>query len=63
MKRLVVLAAACHGSAAPTVEVRVDRRIELVSIVERLAGAHAYTTGAPTAYTAEVDRAFGALAD
>ncbi len=43
-------------------DVHVDRRFELVSIVERLAGAAEYRT-ASTPYTAEVDAAFGAFAD
>ena len=59
----------CRSSApAPAAplhhsEVHVDRRVELISIVERLAGAPPYTAAASTPYVADVDRSFGSLAD
>ncbi len=40
----------------------VDRRVELISIVERLAGADEYKEAAPTAYVADVDRTFAPFA-
>ena len=43
-------------------EVRIDRRVELISIVERLSGAPEYRQAQPTAYLADVDRELGKLA-
>ena len=43
-------------------EVHVDRRVELISIVERLAGADEYRQGAETPYLADVDKTFAAFA-
>ncbi len=64
----LVLAIGCHSPSAPApaparTEIHVDRRVELVSIVERVAGASAYANVPPTAYTADVDRQFGTLAN
>jgi len=44
-------------------EVHVDRRIELVSIVMRLAGAEEYRMAPATGYVADVDRAFAPFAN
>jgi len=63
----VVLAVACKAkeSAAPpgpltptpaSSEVHVDRRVELVSIAFRLAGAAEYSQATPTDYTRDVDK-------
>ncbi|HEU5058773.1 MAG TPA: DUF4932 domain-containing protein [Kofleriaceae bacterium] len=61
------LAAGCHAEPAagppaakrsPALEVAVDRRVELVSILFRLAGAREYAQAAPTPYAAAVDRHF-----
>lgn len=51
---------AAHGRAS---EIRVDRRVELVSIAFRLAGADEYRRAARMPYTDDVDRAFAAFAD
>jgi hypothetical protein len=58
-------AAAAIGPAvqgAPRVEVRVDPRVELVTIAARLAGFDEYNrANAASPYSADVDRHFGAL--
>ena len=43
-------------------EVHVDRRVELISIVQRLSGASEYRQADPTSYVADVDRELGAFA-
>jgi hypothetical protein len=68
--RLVVAfaVAACRSPApAPaeakgSTEVAVDRRIELISIVERLAAVPPYTLAHDVRYVTEVDRTFAAFA-
>jgi hypothetical protein len=50
-----------HSAApapAPTLDVHVDPRVELLSIVLRLSGAPEYQTAGHTAYVADVDKAF-----
>ncbi|MGN6105353.1 MAG: DUF4932 domain-containing protein [Kofleriaceae bacterium] len=58
--------AAASSAEAPAsgaqLEVRVDRRIELLSIVHRLAGSPEYRRSPATAYVAAVDRAFAPFA-
>lgn len=44
-------------------DVRVDRRVELISIVERLAGGDEYRKSTPNPYVAEVDAAFAPFAE
>ncbi len=44
-------------------EVHVDRRVELISIVERLAGTEEYKQAPATAYVADVDRTFAPFAN
>jgi hypothetical protein len=56
----VVPVARAHNARAT--EVHVDRRVELISIVERLAGAEEYRR-TTTPYAAEVDAAFARFAD
>lgn len=46
-----------------TVSVRVDRRIELLSILHRLIGHQAYTSGPVTPYVKAVDAAFAPFAN
>ncbi|MDB4962414.1 MAG: hypothetical protein JWP01_2413 [Myxococcales bacterium] len=63
-----LLVNACKDTAAPpavttTTDVRVDRRVELVSILQRLTGHQAYTTAPMTPYVAAIDRTFGAFVD
>src|SRR5438132_9942592 len=69
---------ACNSSSSPptatgsavapkpaprTSEVHVDRRIELMSIVMRLAKAEEYTQAPPAPYVVDVDRVFAPFAD
>ena len=62
MGRIALLVlVACHRSAAPSVEVRIDRGIELAEIIAHVAGAPGYAQPAQTAYLADVDRTFGQL--
>src|SRR4051812_2452103 len=63
-------AAACHAAskeAAPATStapvVHVDRRVELLSILQRLAGAPELAGTPSTKYVADVDAHFGALRD
>ena len=56
---------ACHSASAPKVhrsEVHVDRRVEVIAILERLAGGAEYTQASPTPYVADVDRTFAPFA-
>lgn len=46
------------AATASTTEVRVDRRVELISIVFRLGGGDEYRSAPATRYTAEVDKTF-----
>ncbi|MGE5186427.1 MAG: DUF4932 domain-containing protein [Acidobacteriota bacterium] len=60
----IALLVACHSSA-PKVhgsDVHVDRRVELIAILQRLAGGSEYTQALPTPYVADVDRAFAPFA-
>ncbi len=55
---------ACSSSTKPATShqqptVRVDRRVELMSILQRLAGAREYADTPSTAYVSAVDRHFG----
>ena len=58
---------ACHGGGEPArrsgPEVRVDRRVEVMSILQRLVGEREYVTAPHTAYVADVDRAFAPFAN
>jgi hypothetical protein len=64
-----MVAAACHSagkdapapSTAPTIHV--DRRVELMSILQRLAGAQELAGTPSTKYVADVDAHFGPLRD
>lgn len=47
---------------AATLDVRADRRVELIAILQRLAGAKEYAQAAPSPYVAAVDRHFAAHA-
>jgi hypothetical protein len=67
---LACAALACRSSstpspepATPTYQIRVDPRVELLAIVQRLAGAPEYRTAPATAYVQAVDAHFGPLAD
>jgi hypothetical protein len=55
--------AAEPAAEAPPLVVRVDPRVELMSIIFRLAGDRQYTMGRVPAYTAEVDEHFGPFCD
>jgi hypothetical protein len=55
MRWLLVLLIACKH-AAPSSNVHVDRNVELVSIVFRLAHVPMYSRAAPSAYTRDIDR-------
>src|SRR6202012_4702215 len=55
MRTLLVIAA-MSTSAAAGVTVHVDRRVQLVSAVERLAGANEYTESARTPYIDDLDK-------
>ena len=63
---LVVVAVACHGTppapAARPLEVHVDRRVELLAILQRLAGGREYQTAPATAYVRDVDAQFAPVA-
>ena len=63
----VCLVVACHGGSEPArraaPEVRVDRRVEVMSILQRLVGEREYVTAPHTAYVADVDRAFAPFAN
>jgi len=63
MRALLVLLAACKAASHPTSgsEVHIDRRVELVSIVFRLAQTQAYRNTA-SAYARDIDREFAAFA-
>jgi len=59
-----------HAQPTPTAvaptsasTVRVDRRVELLSILHRLIGHQAYTGAPPTPYVQAVDKTFGPFAD
>ena len=58
---LLVLAAAPLAARASTFDVEVDPRIELLGVVQRLAGRGG--AGADEAYTRELDGAFGRFKD
>ncbi|HEY5934898.1 MAG TPA: DUF4932 domain-containing protein [Kofleriaceae bacterium] len=49
--------------AAATTEVRVDRRVELISILFRLGGGDEYRLAPPSPYLADVEKAFRPFAD
>jgi len=55
-------AAVATPSSAP-LDVRADRRVELIAILQRLAGAKEYAQAAPTPYVAAVDRQFAPFRD
>jgi uncharacterized protein DUF4932 len=70
--RLCLLALAACSAPAPTVrtptaprttDVHVDKRIELISIVMRLADSPEYQMAEASDYVADVDRVFGPFAD
>src|SRR5690242_17449717 len=55
MRALVLVAiVACHHGGADT-QIHVDRRVETIAILERLAGAPEYKTAAVTPYMADID--------
>ncbi|MEN8149866.1 MAG: DUF4932 domain-containing protein [Planctomycetota bacterium] len=58
---LIVLAAglALGAAKAPEIDVRVDPRVELLSVIFRLAGSPEYSKGRVPGYTAAVDAHFG----
>lgn len=61
---LICVLLACSSSTKPTATqqqptVRVDRRVELMSILQRLAGAREYADTPSTAYVSAVDTHFG----
>ena len=51
------------GGKTPRIEVGVDARVELLSIVFRIAGAEEYQRGRVPAYSADVDSYFGPFAE
>lgn len=55
--------AAIGASQAPPITVRVDSRVELLSLIFRLAGAPEYDMCRLEGYEAEMDRAFGRFND
>ncbi len=73
---MICLLIACKSDSAPPVPtpppiattttsstVRVDRRVELLSILHRLIGHQAYTSAPATPYVQAVDKTFGPFAD
>jgi hypothetical protein len=58
-----VLAVAAHALAQDLIDVRVDRRFELLSVVFRLAGFQEYRMGSIADYNDAVDAHFGAFKD
>lgn len=64
---VVVASVSCrsssHAPAPAALDVHVDRRVELLSIVERLSGAPEYQTAPRTTYASDVDRVFGPFAN
>jgi len=61
----LVVVAACHPASAPapaSYDVHVDRRVELLSTVEWLAGAPEYQRAPTTTYVGDVRRHFGPFA-
>ena len=48
-----------HTTEAPSVRIAVDARIELISLIFRLAGNPEYTQGRVASYSADVEKQFG----